>query len=942
MYYIDIIDTTSPLVRILPKSASSKGIVLEWNGGDSKDDLLIVGSNLKFDMLSVDDSDGAFIDYFTGDEHRFKTQIKNSVDDSIIWQGHILPDLYAEPYKAVNFFVSFTATDGLGRLKGKYLLDEYYSQEKAVTDILCQILRLTGLDLELYFAPAIENFIEKNWNKIYIDTENFMESNKKLDAYKILETILNDTLCVCYQCDNRWYIEGINVRHLRNMVYRKYDAVGNYVGTVNFDRVTKQITALVTPSITMIPPYNEVVISHKKKEPNFPKTLSKEANDGWAVVTGVVGKIYATDWMANGGLYAKCFAPDYYCTVANKSQETGSTVTNYAQDDTQFVSLKKKLFFFPGQRAKISFDFRIVNPTANSETPSNLMLWENPFKYEFLFNDAVIYSNFGGTVLDAEKVIFNSSGEAKLAIDHIFTEEGLFDVKIYGPPGETNTTKIKSIAITAAAIEVIGFVEEQIETDLINGDFTIDKKIELDYADDKAGFSKGFRLAKLKEETTFFNEIEIPILYGFTFEGKYYSQVQLDGANLIADNKYQVYYEGSRIRIKDVVYNWYQAGDMLIETENPITSGSFTVKKYAISDVVASREHWTQWTDAFYKIENTTYVKTVANIYRRMFNVAHEKLDVTAKNAVKFNDIIQFKYTFLKDFVVLNCSCNLDSNTSELTLGRSNYKDSTGTNPTDANIPPIVVAGNDIYISDTQTTATLLATAYDPDGFIASQVWTKTVGGAGDVIATPTLLGTELSNLTDDLYTYQIQVTDNDGATAVDTINIIRAKEYTISLDLFTETVNAQEPQILVRKYKVNVTPALPSNFILNFKGVFHVYAQVGIRNPYAHSGEPRYQSAQSWYIIEKNGAVFQGDTYKSLKLGDIKDETINIDVNIISTDEIYITTGAYLSFKEVNYPYYTNAKSDTNFKLQSAFILSGAGTIVGPPIEVEVLLKNY
>jgi hypothetical protein len=67
-------------------------------------------------MLSTDARDAAFIDFFTGDEHRFKVLVKKD-DDSIIWQGYILPDLYSEPYKQVNFFVNFTATDGLARLR---------------------------------------------------------------------------------------------------------------------------------------------------------------------------------------------------------------------------------------------------------------------------------------------------------------------------------------------------------------------------------------------------------------------------------------------------------------------------------------------------------------------------------------------------------------------------------------------------------------------------------------------------------------------------------------------------------------------------------------------------------------------------------------------------------------------------------------------------------
>jgi hypothetical protein len=57
-------------------------------------------------------------------------------------------------------------------------------------------------------------------------------------------------------------------------------------------------------------------------------------------------------------------------------------------------------------------------------------------------------------------------------------------------------------------------------------------------------------------------------------------------------------------------------------------------------------------------------------------------------------------------------------------------------------------------------------TAYDPDGFIASQVWTKITGGFVVVIA-PTALATSFENLTEDYYTYKIEVTDNDGAKAV-------------------------------------------------------------------------------------------------------------------------------------------------------------------------------
>jgi hypothetical protein len=102
-YYIDIIDTTSPLVKLKIELASGGGIELRWNGADKKDDLSIVTSEFNFDMLSTDARDAAFIDFFTGDEHRFKVLLKNFDDDDVIWQGYILPDLYSEPYKQVNF-----------------------------------------------------------------------------------------------------------------------------------------------------------------------------------------------------------------------------------------------------------------------------------------------------------------------------------------------------------------------------------------------------------------------------------------------------------------------------------------------------------------------------------------------------------------------------------------------------------------------------------------------------------------------------------------------------------------------------------------------------------------------------------------------------------------------------------------------------------------------
>ena len=916
-YFIDIINTTSPLTQVVVEDASASGITLSWNGGDAKDDMTIVSSQLKFDMLTKTAEDAAFISFFTGDESKFQVFIKNSGDDAIVWQGHILPDLYSEPYKNGCFFVSFTAVCGLSRLKGKYLPEEYYSREKSLIDIYCQILNHTGLELDLYFNPAIENFVNKDWNTIYIDTATFTDDKgKKQDAYKILETLLSDNLCVCYQADNRWYIEGINTRHIRKVTYKIYDVTGTLTGTSEYTRLLKQITPLITPIITMIPPYNEITVNHKKTEPKLPTTLSKEVNDGWAIVTGVIGEIHASGWMANGGLYATCLQPDYYCQVNRYG---------VLQDDSKFISLKEKMYISKGQKVKMAFEFKIKRIGITVANPSDMNLWKNPFKYEILFNGAVLYSNFGSDIKDFETLVFDESGNAKLSIEHIFTEDGLFDIKIYSATGNSGITRIEAILITAANVSVIGFQEEETITDLISGEFTIDKEIDLTYGDDKSGYSEAFRLHKLKEQTSFFNEIEVPIFYAFTLNAKNYSVVQLNGAKLIKESPYTVYHTSALVTVNDVIFNFNDGEQMVIETTIPYTSGSFFVKKYAIDDVVSSRTHWTQWTDSVYKIENTTYTKTVANIYRRMFNVAHEKLDVEALNAVKFNDLIVFNYVYEKNFFVLNCNWNLDDNKTNLTLGRCYYKDS-GTSTEDGNVPPIVLAGDDIYINDAETTASALATAFDPDGYIASQIWTKTVGAFGDIIDTPWTLATGFQNLTEDFYTYQIEVTDNDGATAVDTLNIIRIKNYTVTLDLVSEILeDAGDRPSIFRRYKLNVSPDILPGFTVTFTGL--VYLVTAISGTYG-------VDAFSLYAIIKNGALIEGGE------GIYPGVVVGIILNYMAGDEIFfeITTNAYAGASGSG----DTATASGQLTISSAVITVGVGTVLGLPITKTQTVSVY
>ena len=130
-YTFKIIDTKQNDLTTLVEKAEGSSIILEWLGGDKKDDLLIVGSRLSFTMVGMSQSDGQYLDLFTGDETRYRVTQEDE-NGVLIWQGFLLPDSYSEPYTNSPILVDFTATDGLGRLKGKYLPEDFYEEEKSI------------------------------------------------------------------------------------------------------------------------------------------------------------------------------------------------------------------------------------------------------------------------------------------------------------------------------------------------------------------------------------------------------------------------------------------------------------------------------------------------------------------------------------------------------------------------------------------------------------------------------------------------------------------------------------------------------------------------------------------------------------------------------------------------------------------------------------------
>lgn len=95
----------------------------------------------------------------------------------------------------------------------------------------------------------------------------------------------------------------------------------------------------------------------------------------------------------------------------------------------------------------------------------------------------------------------------------------------------------------------------------------------------------------------------------------------------------------------------------------------------------------------------------------------------------------------------------------------------TVTSGTVSNIPPVTKAGNDLMTA-TSTAQLNGASSYDPDGNITSYQWSKVAGPGTYALSSTSIASPELSFLLLGDYAFELQATDNAGATTRDTVYI--------------------------------------------------------------------------------------------------------------------------------------------------------------------------
>jgi gliding motility-associated-like protein len=118
------------------------------------------------------------------------------------------------------------------------------------------------------------------------------------------------------------------------------------------------------------------------------------------------------------------------------------------------------------------------------------------------------------------------------------------------------------------------------------------------------------------------------------------------------------------------------------------------------------------------------------------------------------------------------------------------------------NQSPTAVASSDQTITLPVSSTTLSVVASDPDGTIASYLWINTSGPAAPTMVGAVTNSLAVSGLVVGTYVFRITVTDDNGATAVDEVNVIVQSAINIS-----PTANAGAPKTIV-------LPTNSTNFI--------------------------------------------------------------------------------------------------------------------------------
>jgi hypothetical protein len=412
-FSIEIYDTTLPAWEQVPlEFAEAATINLSWAGSDSKMQLIkasVLDFTMEVNMAPPPEdtvgytTDAWFSKLFTGNETKFAVFIKDEDTNQTIWHGFLLPEQYREPYTQGTFYVTFTATDGLARLRGKELPDGMYRGRSSMAHIIANCLKLTGLYKQIWVAQAIENAGQggayKHIDKWFYSLAENETKGRKKDAYAILEDVLTLMGCTLFQQDDRWYVVGWNQFYKSSIQFDIYNPEGvRYSSTLGRKRPARILQFEATPDVSIKAPFKTVEINSP-----FEQDLKLYPEDvvlqNYVLYDKNQVLLHPKYWRAvnlnlpyflvpievNNNVFTDIEESDepikstsYVSILKNVNQTTNSF--------TGWVEFGYPIFLKSGMKLKLAFELLLRGATANNLNNNNI-------KFDIRINDTVLYSN---------------------------------------------------------------------------------------------------------------------------------------------------------------------------------------------------------------------------------------------------------------------------------------------------------------------------------------------------------------------------------------------------------------------------------------------------------------------------------------------------------------------------------------------------------------------
>jgi hypothetical protein len=199
------------------------------------------------------------------------------------------------------------------------------------------------------------------------------------------------------------------------------------------------------------------------------------------------------------------------------------------------------------------------------------------------------------------------------------------------------------------------------------------------------------------------------------------------------------------------------------------------------------------------------------------------------------------------------------------------------------NKAPIVTAGKDKSITLPLMTTSLLGVASDPDGSIVAVKWTKASGPSSCAIGTSTKQTASVNYLVEGVYEFRITVTDDDGATASDVVQITVYPAVSAPTNLAPVVTAGSDKSI-----RIPVTSTTISGSATDRDGKITAYKWAKISGPSSFSiSTPNNASTlvsklvQGVYVFELTATDNLGKAAKSTVKVTVAASLVQIPINI-------------------------------------------------------------